>query len=196
MNVQREVESAMRLGAQLEDLVVQRGQCPDEDRNILLMGLWAVIFDYHKGFLSLVSNELFGSAFALVRPVVECLARAHVAVKGSAEEVQRLQQDKYKTNFGTIGLWIDTQFELEGLFTRLLESREALHSYTHCGGYQLARRFVGHDLKPSYEESAVIEAIRSCTSAVWMVTNLVTKHLGFDDEARKAQELLLEWGKH
>jgi hypothetical protein len=40
------------------------------------------------------------------------------------------------------------------------------------------------------------EVIRVSTSAAWMVTNLVTIHLGFIKEANKAQELYLEWGKH
>ncbi len=197
MSVQIELESAQRLGAQLEELVVRRGQCPDEDRNILLMGYWALIFDYHKGILSLIPNGFCGSAFALVRPVVEALVRSHVAVKGSTDDLQRLREDEYRANFATIGPWIDTEFGLGDFFTNFLtRAREALHSYTHAGVSQLARRFDGHDLKPRYEDDEIVEVIRSCTTAVWMVTNLVTKRLHFDEEAEKAQELFLEWGKH
>jgi hypothetical protein len=194
MSVQTEVESARRFGAQPEELVVRRGQCPDDDRNILLMGYWALIFDYHKGILSLISNGFCGSAFALVRPVVEALVRWHVAVKGSTDDVQGLQQDVYRVNFATIGPWVDAEFGLGNFFTRLLtRARDALHSYTHAGVSQLARRFDGRDLKPRYEDDEIIEVIRSCTSAAWMVTNLVTKHLHFDEEAEEAQELFLEW---
>lgn len=196
MSVQTELESARRFGAQLEELVVRRGQFPDDDRNILLMGYWALIFDYHKGILSLISNGSCGSAFALVRPVVEALVRSHVAVKGSTDDVQRLQQDEYRVNFTTVGSWIDAEFGLGDFFTNFLtRTRDALHSYTHAGVSQLARRFNGHDLKPHYVDDEIIEVIRGCTSAVWMVTNLVTKHLHFDEESEKAQELFLEWGK-
>ncbi len=196
MHIQTELESAQRLASQLEELVVRRGQCPDDDRNILLMGYWALIFDYHKGILSLISNSFHGSAFALVRPVVEALVRAHVAVKGPADHVRQLQQDKYQTNFATIGPWIDREFGLGDFMGNLLtHTRDALHSYTHGGVYQLARRFDGHDLRPRYQDDEIIEVIRSCTSAAWMVTNLVTKHLRFDEEAKKAEELYLEWGK-
>ena len=72
----------------------------------------------------------------------------------------------------------------------------ALHSFTHGGVSQLGRRFVGHNLKSGYSNDEIIEVIWSCTSAAWMVTNLVTKHLHFDDEAKKAEELFVEWGKH
>ncbi len=196
MSVQTELESARRFGAQLEELVVRRGHCPDDDRNILLMAYWALIFDYHKGILSLISNGFCGSAFTLVRPVVEALVRSHVAVKGSTDDVQSLQQDKYRVDFTTVGTWIDAEFGLGDLFTKFLtRTRDALHSYTHAGVSQLARRFNGHDLKPRYEDDETIEVIRTCTSAVWMVTNLVTKHLHFDAESKKAQVLFLEWGK-
>lgn len=197
MGVQAELENAQYFGHQLEALIVGRGQCPDEERNILLVGYWALIFDYHKGILSLISRGFLGSAFALLRPVVEVLIRAHVAIKGSEENLREIQQDGYRVNFGTIGPWIDKEFGLEGFFTNFLDkTRDALHSYTHAGVFQLGRRFDGKNLKPSYDETETIEVIRSTTSAIWMVTNLVTKHLHFDAESGEAQRLFLEWGKH
>jgi hypothetical protein len=197
MSIQSELESARHFGAEIEALVVRRGQCPNEERNILLMGYWALIFDYYKGVLSLIPIGLHGSAFALVRPVVEALVRAHVVLKGSDDDVREIQQDRYRVNFVSIGPWIDGEFGLNGLFTKFLDSaRDALHSYTHAGVAQLARRFEGHDLKPNYTEEEITEVIRSSTSAVWMVTNLVTKHLHYDEEARRAGELFLEWGRH
>jgi hypothetical protein len=197
MTIEAELESARNFGAELEALVVSQGQCPDEDRNILLMGYWALIFDYHKGILSLIPSGFHGSAFALVRPVVEVLVRAHVAIKGSDDDVRAIQQDTYRVNFGTIGPWIDREFGLDGFFSNFLDNaRDALHSYTHAGVFQLARRFDGLDIKPSYDEDEITEVIRSSTSAAWMVTNLVTKHLHFDEEAKKAEDFFIEWGKH
>ena len=68
MSVESELECARRLGEQLEELVVRKGQWTGEDRNILLMGLWATLFDYYKGILALLSNEFYGSAFDLSVP--------------------------------------------------------------------------------------------------------------------------------
>ena len=50
-DVPKEIASAQKLGEQLEELVVKRGQCPDDERNILLMGYWSLIFDFHKAIL-------------------------------------------------------------------------------------------------------------------------------------------------
>ena len=197
VDIAQELARAQKLGEQLEALVGQRGQCPDGDRNILLMAYWALIFDFHKGILADLQNQRYGSAFALVRPCVEALVRAHVAVKGSDKDVKKLQDDTYQTDFDKIGQWMDKEFATEKLFTNFIGGAQAaLHSFTHVGLSQIGRRFDGHDLKPSYNDGEIVEVIRSTTSAVWMVTNLVTIHLGFTKEANKAQDLYLEWGKH
>jgi hypothetical protein len=197
VNVSKELASAQKVGEQLEELVVQRGGFPDDERNILLMAYWALIFDFHKAILALIPTKLYGSAFALVRPSVEALVRAHVAVKGSTADLTSLRDDSYRTDFDTIGLWIDQQFGSERVFTNFIAGAQfALHSYAHVGLSQTGRRFTGHDLIPSYDDSEVIEVIRITTSAVWMLTNLVTITLGFVKEANKAHELYIEWGKH
>jgi hypothetical protein len=198
VSVQTELDGARLLGERLEDLVVKRGQYPDDDRNILLIGHWALVFDHHKAILNNIQNGWFGSAFALVRPIVESLVRSHVAVRGSPDDLRRLQQDEYRTNLATIGPWIDAEFGTDDLFENFLneKARKALHSYTHGGVSQLGRRFDGHNLKPTYDDGEIIEVIYVSTSAAWMVTNLVTRHFGFTAEAAKAEELYLEWGKH
>jgi hypothetical protein len=197
VDISKELASAQKLGEQLEELVVKRGQCPDDDRNILLMGYWALIFDFHKGILVDMERQLYGSAFALVRPCLEALVRAHVTVKGSAVDIKSLQEDTYHTDFDKIGQWMDKEFGTGDLFTNFIgNAQTALHSFTHAGLSQIGRRFDGHDLKPSYDEGGIVEVIRVATSSAWMVTNLVTIHLGFTKEANKAQELYVEWGKH
>lgn len=196
-NVKKELAAAQKFADELESLVVKRGQCPDDDRNILLMGYWALLFDFHRSVLDLIRKPLCGGAFALVRPCMEAVARAHVAVKGTAGDIKSLQDDTYRTNFFTIGPWIDSEFGAGDLFTKMFDrARTALHSYTHAGISQLGRRYDDHDLRPSYRDEEIIEVIRVCTSAVWMVTNLVTKYFGWTEEAKKAGELFYEWGKH
>ena len=162
-----------------------------------VQGYWALLFDFHRSVLSLIPKPLCGGAFALVRPCMEAIARAHVAVKGTAADIKSLQDDTYRTDFSTIGPWIDSTFGAGDLFKNLFDrARNALHSYTHAGISQLGRRYDDHNLKPSYRDGEIIEVIRVCTSAVWMVTILVTKHLGWGAEATKTGELFEEWGKH
>jgi hypothetical protein len=196
--VQKEIDSARKFGEQLEEIVVSKNQFPTGDRNILLIAYWALMFDYHKGILSLLQSEFFGAAFALVRPVVEAVVRAHVTLMGSEEDLLSIQKDEYKVNFKEIGAKIDAAFALEGLMENFLNdvTRSALHSYTHSGLLQLGRRFDGNDIKPNYSDEEIIEVVRVTTSATFMVSNLVTKHFGFEDDWKNVSQMYDEWGKH
>ena len=196
--VQKEIDDAQKFGEQLEATVVDKKQFPIDERNVLLMAYWALIFDYHKGILSLLHAQFYGAAFALVRPVVEAVVRAHVALKGSVEDVRRIQSDEYSVKFTQIGAKIDADFDLDHLMENFLNdvTRSALHSYTHSGLLQLGRRFDGNDIKPNYGDDEIVQVVRVTTSAAFMVTNLVTKHFGFEEDWKRVGRMFNEWGKH
>jgi hypothetical protein len=194
--IEDEIKKANAFGDQIEDLVIAKGQCPTGDRNTPLMAYWSLTFDFHRGVLCLLSNKFYGSAFALVRPIVEAVVRSHVVIMGSEEDVRNLREDEYRTNLTTVGKDIDTAFGTNNLFENFLkQARVALHSYTHAGVHQLGRRFSGDDLVANYSEEEIIEVIRVSTSAAFMVNNLVTKHFGFEEEWRRNNQLYDEWGK-
>jgi hypothetical protein len=199
MTVHEEIDRSTEFGQKLEDLVVSKvsvtlGQSGDRDK--LLLAYWSLALDYDKSILALMRKHFHGGAFALVRPLVEAEVRAHVVLMGSDDEVTKIKEDTYTVNFKTIGAQIDTAFGLQGFFDRFLNgARGALHSFTHSGVSQLERRFRGNDLEAHYEDEDVIEVIHTSSTAVFMVTNLVTKHFKFVDEGKKVEELFLEWGK-
>lgn len=134
----------------------------------------------HKAILSLLANKYYGAAFALVRPLLETSIRAHLMLCGSDEVVKQILEDKYRTNFGTVGKEIDAAFGLEDYMDKfLIEAKTALHGYTHIGMHQLGRRFTGDDLLPNYSDDEIREVIRTSTSALFMVNNIVAKRLGW-----------------
>ena len=195
--IDSEIRRAVEFGDRIEGLVVAKKQCPTGDRNTPLMAYWSLAFELQRGILCLVDHKFAGAAFALVRPLVEAAVRAHVVTMGSEKDLQKLHKDEYRTNFSTIGKDIDTAFGMDGLFQNFLDgAKEALHGYTHAGLHQLGRRFSGTDLVPNYSEAEILEVIRTSTSAVFVVNNLVTKHLGFEEEWKENTPLFDEWGKH
>jgi hypothetical protein len=199
MSVQAEIERATSFGQALEDIIVNKGSitlgnAPDRDK--LLVAYWALAMDYHKSILSLLRQGYYGGAFALLRPLIEALVRAHVVLMGPDDDVNKIRADDYRTNFGTIGAQIDASFNLEGFFDRLLNgAKGALHSFTHSGLSQLGRRFAGNDIQAHYGDGEIVEVIHTSSSAVFMVTNLVTHHFGFKAEADVISQLFLQWGK-
>src|SRR5262249_20028626 len=135
-----------------------------------------------------------GSAFALVRPMFEAVVRAHVAVKGTENDVQRLWNDQYRMDFNQIGGHIDNLFDLDGLLQRFInETLPILHSCTHSGLFQVERRFKGDSIEPNYPDMEIIQLIRIFNSGAFMLTLLVTHRFGFEAEWRKAHDLFLVW---
>jgi hypothetical protein len=195
--VQKELDDARKFGELLEQIVVNKNYT-DGERDTLLLAYWELVSDFHRGIHALIKNEFFGSAFALVRPVVECFVRAHIALMGSEDDVKSLRDDTYKVNFKEIGPKIDAAFGMDHLMENFLSdrTREALHSYTHGGLQQLGRRFRDGHVRPNYSDEEITEIIRVVTSALFMVTNLLTKHFGFEDDWKHVTEMFDEWGKH
>ncbi len=199
MPVEDEIDRATNLGQSLEEVVVNRGTITlgaTADRDRLLLAHWALTLDLYKSILALFHQKFYGGAFALLRPLIEADVRAHVVIMGSDDDVAKIAHDDYRSNFKTIGAEIDRAFALDGFFDRFLNgARGALHSFTHSGLSQLGRRFKGNDLDAHYDDDEIVEAIRTATSATFMVTNLVVRHFGFTDEAEKINQLFIGWGQ-
>lgn len=198
MTVNEEIERSTAFGQELEDLILKRGTLTfvDQTRDRILLAYWSLMFDYDKSILHLFRGGFYGGAFALVRPMVEALVRAHISLMGSDDDIVKIKADEYFVNFKTIGAQIDTAFALDGFFDKFLNgARGALHSFTHSGLSQLGRRYKGGDLQAHYEDGEIIEVIHVSTSAVFMTTNLVTNRFKLEDEKRIVNERFLEWGK-
>jgi hypothetical protein len=194
--IKEELARARNFGQQAEDLVIAKGQCPTGDRNTPLMGYWSLGFEIHKAILHLIELGLYGAAFALVRPLIECTIRAHLVIFVCDEVLAQIRNDEYRTNFGTVGKEIDDAFAIGDFFQGFLRgAKDALHGYTHIGTHQLGRRFRGADLVPNYSEGEIVEVIHTSTSAAFMLNNIVTKHFVFEDEWKRNNELFAEWGK-
>jgi len=160
------------------------------------MAYWSLAFEFHKAILCLITNKFYGAAFAVVRPLVETTIRAHLVIFVPDETLKKIVDDEYRTNFGTVGAEIDAAFGMDGFFENFLRrTKDAFHGYTHVGTHQLGRRFTGDDLLPAYPEEEIIEVVGISTSAAFMVNNLVTKHLGFEEEWKENTRLFDEWGK-
>ena len=199
VDVQDQIRRAQELGQKLEDLIVNAGKITIKtEGSPLLIGFWSLVCDYQKGLLNLLHWKFYAAAFALWRPLIEATIRAHLSLMLSKEDLHRLRKDKYRVDFKKIPREIDEAFGLGQLFQNFLPEpvRDALHSYTHSGVVPLRRRFDGTDVAANYPDREILALINTTTSGVFMVTSLVTKHFGFENEWEEAQCLYGEWGEH
>jgi hypothetical protein len=197
MDINQELERARARSVELEQLIYKRQPLPlGSDRPVLIAGHWALMVDYHRSVLFLLKPEynLCGGGFALARPMVEALLRIHVVAGGAECDVQCIKRDRYRTNFEDVSEQLDELFGLS-FFAKTFNKqvRDALHSYTHSGAMQIARRFDGSAIKPSYTDAEKWDVVRMCTLAFAMGTVIVTGHLGFDEERVRANEVCSEY---
>lgn len=193
-----EIRRAHELGQALEDLVVNAGQITIKtEGSPLLIGFWSLICDYQKGLLNLLNWKFYGAAFALWRPIVEATLRSHLTLMLPKEDIEKLRKDDYRVNFKTVPAQIDEAFGLGQVFQNFLPERvrDALHSYTHSGIVPLRRRFEGADVAANYPDAEILALINTTASGVFMVTSLVTRHFGFEQEWQEAQTLYGGWGQ-
>lgn len=189
-----EIDRAAEFRQRLEHLVSRRRLPPSADRDVLLMGYWSLILDYHKGMQTLLMGGLTGSAFALVQPIVEALIRSHTVARASEGEIRETVVNARAASLRSVDPRIDDAFGPDGSFANFLHDAQAfLHTFTYPGAPQPGTHFAGDLPKPSYSQTGIPRAVRIATTAVFIVTRLVTQHLGFESEARAASALFDAW---
>jgi hypothetical protein len=197
IDIKARVDHAIVRSNELEQLIYNRQPLSlQDDRAVMIVGYWALMVDYHRSVLFLLKPEhnLCGGGFALARPMAEALLRIHLVAGGTAAEVQRMKIDDFRTNFEGVSDQLDGLFGL-GFFAKTFNKkvRDALHSYTHSGAMQIARRFEGNAIRPSYSDAEKWDVVRMCTLAFAMGTVIVTGSLSFDAERTRANEVCSEY---
>jgi hypothetical protein len=200
IDINHEIARAIARSNELEQMIHARQPLALQgNRQILIVGYWALMVDYHRSVLFLLKPEynLCGGGFALARPMVEALLRIHLVAGGTDAQVEQIRSDAFRTDFKGVAEDLDRLFAL-GFFAKTFDKRirEALHSYTHSGAMQVARRFDGNTIRPSYADAEKWDMVRMCTLGFAMGTVIVTGSLGFDAERVRANEICAEYTKN
>ncbi len=198
MDLFDEIDRAAKFGQFLEDLVVGKARLgalvARTDNDDLFIAYWSLTFDYAKGIDCLLRYKFHSPAFALMRPLIEALVRAHLVLCSSADEVDRIRQDRYKVSYEKDGRRIDKYLGSSPLFENWLkESRDLLHSLTHSGKAQLWKRFDGDEVGSSYTDAECWGLLGQTSSAVFMMTSLVASHYALEEQGRAAADAYMEF---
>lgn len=199
-DIGREINRAAILGTRLEHLVYKRAEAGKliviAKNDDLLMAHWSLMFQHCKGVGCLVLHEFYSPAFALFRPIFETLVRACVVCVGTAGQVQKIRQDKFMVNFEKDGGKIDRALGTGPRMKNFLKgTRFLLHSLTHSGTAQLGMHLDAGQIGPSVSDDRILALLRQCSNAAFLMTMLVTKHYGMQEEAETANTLFTEYGK-
>ncbi len=146
------------LSQRLNDLEISTSR-----RIRLSVGCYDQVFEHHIAICLLLRSKVYGSAFALVRPVFEGFVRG-VWLKNSASDVEleKYYGDTLDLTFGQLLDRVEKYLGFEsGMLSSLKKSSwKAMSSYTHGGVLQASRRYTKEFIEPSYSDEEIIEVLK------------------------------------
>lgn len=121
------------------------------------------VIEHQLSICTLVEHRLYGSAFALVRPIFEGFIRGVWLMNCASDlEVELYYMDKKLPEFGELVKRVET---IEGFASGILggvrqNSWSAMCSYTHSGVMQTSRRLTRNTIEPNYKAEEVVEILK------------------------------------
>ncbi|MCW9032872.1 MAG: DUF5677 domain-containing protein [Rhodospirillales bacterium] len=140
--------------------------------------------EHHRSIIILIENELYGSAFSLVRPMFEA------TVKGiwlhncaTSNDIKRYKKAKTSSTFTELIRSIENiDVYNSGLLTKIqTQSWKAMHDYVHTGIRQISRRMTEEFIEPNYADDEIIEVISFSNTNGYIVA-IATCYLANDAE--------------
>jgi hypothetical protein len=170
-------------------------KCADDEWSTTVAAFIDQAFEHHTATILLIRSSLFGSAFALLRSIVEIVVRGvWIATCATDAQIKKFREkDEIDPSFGEMSKAIDAKCGIDFFHDLKTKSWDALNSYTHTGALQLGRRFNGNKLEPSYREGEKIEVIPMSTTMLLMIVRpFLAKH-GHNNEAAEIDQIGQRW---
>lgn len=168
---------------------------PDDEWSTTVAAFIDQALKHHAAIILLIRSALFGSAFVLLRSLVEIVVRG-VWILGCATEAEIKQfreKDEIDHTFDEMAKAIDAAAGIDYFHDLKKKSWAALNSYAHTGILQLGRRFTGDKISPSYKDEEKIEVIRVGTTMLLMIVRpFLAKH-GHNKEAVQIDDIGKKW---
>lgn len=162
MTVADEIDRSVAL-IQWLDTQLNGVSLSSDDRPRLSAAAFDVAHEHHKAIVLLIHNRLIGSAFALVRPLLESYLRGEWILNCASDRGLALViADKKRPGFDQL---VDDLEALEGFREGVLSQFKGrtwnvLNSYSHSGFLQLVRRLTEETVEPNYDDEELTEVLR------------------------------------
>lgn len=143
--------------------------------------------EHHEAIVLLIRSKFVGSAFALVRLIVEILVRGawFTCCATPAQVTKFIEKDEIDLSFGQMSDAIDASQGIDFFHDFKTRTWSTLNSYTHTGVLQLGRRFTGDQLNPSYKDAEIIEVLRASTMCILLLVQPYLAKNGLPEPSKK-----------
>lgn len=167
-----------------------------EDISNLLAAYTDIALEHHESIHLLISRKLYGSSFALVRPLFDTFYRAHwVCGCATKEKVHEIcNNDSFQfPKMSDMVQSIDEKYASDTFFSSIKDnSWSSMCSYTHTGLLQIGRRFTGNTIKPNYSDGEILEVLNSTNLVIIFITRLFFIATNQIPEVKETEKLIHE----
>ncbi|MGO8838161.1 MAG: DUF6988 family protein [Limisphaerales bacterium] len=194
-NVEQELLRNERIRDKVTSLREGLGFKTTERKIYLLTAYFDTVIEHHAAIDLLIKNNLFGSGFALLRPIAETLYRA--AWVNACATPQQLEQlvtdDKFEFPKDMMEK-IDTAYATGDFFKNMKKvSWKSMCSYSHSGLLQITRRHNAEDgfIGSNYSEAEMLEVLKGSTAYLIILAVLFFRSTGHQNQAEEIKQLAL-----
>ena len=164
-----------------------------DTRTVLVIGAADQALEHHEAVWRLRESKLNGSAMAMIRLVYDAMFRA-LWFSAAADDEQVEQASTDDLDWQRISVRNDIKrvyfapddpqraAQLDKIFDDFKELWKILSDYTHSGARQLARRFTFDEVKSSYTEHELAQALSAATEALLFCSVLLLGSLNLHEE--------------
>jgi hypothetical protein len=187
--------------------LLERHEYPADTKTVMVVGYVDLALEHHNAIWLLKDAALYGSAFALVRPVFDAWLRAlWINAIATTEQIEQASHDKLR--FPPIDKMLDDikgvyfghaeqDAEFAAVVNRFFEYLRplwrVLSGYTHPGSRQLGRRFTGGQVKASYTEFEIAQALNLSTMALMLLMRAFFMSVNKQPEADEVETLVTQY---
>lgn len=176
------------------DRDINGADLPVTDRDRLSAALLDQAHEHHKAILTLIEQDMTGSAFSLVRAIFETAVRGiWLYYCGTDAELSQFKKDKLEKSFGTIVAEVEGVLNANGGALSIAKSKywSGMCSYAHGGYLQAVRRITSEHICPAYNDDEKVEVIRFADFCQVLVAVVIFSMVNRPDLADKwAQQTL------
>ena len=190
--------------------LLARHEYPVDTKSLVLAAYIDVALEHHEAIWRLIDAKLYGSAFALVRPLFDAMLRGYWINKCATDEQIEAAFHDDEFRFPTTDkLFADIKREYlapsqpgssdvapeqaDKFIQMLKDVWDAGCSYTHSGSLQLSRRFKDGHVKPNYSEGDIAIALRLAITALFLLLNMFFVSMAQQKEAREVRTMLQQF---
>lgn len=189
------IERALKLSEDLQLLVNGTSVIIRNERDPLALMYWNIAFEHHQGIFVLLKGRYEAPAFALLRIFQEAVLRAFVVMFGTEGQVQAIKRGVYRLEPQEVAKLIDCKLESAErmIQSRIKQTFDGLHGFTHSGIQQLTRQFrsgdSGTDIISNYSDKDVSALVNETIVPIMLLSAFMTEYLGFAEANAQAIKL-------